>query len=75
MPLTIISNNLHLRISKNTLIINRLRKKTRKPGYPKKQVIWLSYYLLILYKSMLFTIRQEPGCSENFTPIISLDRH
>lgn len=27
MPLTIISNNLHLRISKNTLIINRLRKK------------------------------------------------
>lgn len=24
---------------------------------------------------MLFTIRQEPGCSENFTLIISLDRH
>lgn len=23
---------------------------------------------------MLFTIRQEPGCSENFTLIISLDR-
>ena len=34
MPLTIISNNLHLRISKNTLIIDRLRKnqKARLPG-------------------------------------------